>query len=194
LGKLTWSRGGRRGLCASCTRLGLSPGARRGSLPRYARSSDHGPCGQSIRLAAIIVRCGSLLGPGRFASPGSREVSVAVRFTRFRRSRPRRIPFAVFGRRPAGLSCTSRGFRRGPRMLTLLVGCRPPHWKSLNQEVPTSGILVASWARITGSSRLTAASNAFRLAAKTTPGDSPTPPAPPRARPLRVERPSMQDT
>ena len=55
---------------------------------------------------------------------------------------PSAHPFAVIGRRPAGLSCTSRGFRRGPRMLTPRTWRRPPPWRSLrNQEVPTSGIL-----------------------------------------------------
>ena len=143
--------------------LELSLGAFRGS-PVRQHLGGHGPCGSSFRLAAIIVRCGSLLGPGPFARPGSREVGVGVPFARFGRPLSWRIACSDSnGRGPAGLPARPAVFT------TDSADAHPPHavsptaleelWSKRDRRLTS---FVALRARITGSSRLTAA---FRRAA-----------------------------
>jgi len=82
-------------------------------------------------------------------------------------------------------------------MLTPRARCRPPRWKSLNQEEPTSGILC----RLTGTDHRLQPTHRYparapssydgghltmrRLATPTRTADSPARPAPPRERPVK---------
>jgi hypothetical protein len=135
------SRGGRRGLCAACTRLqafalrliGDRSRAFRVERPRTVRSSVTA-CRhrRSVREPARSTSVRAAWNRGRWV--------VAVRFHPLRPISPLAHPFAFVGRRPVRLTCTSRSFRCMTRMLTPRAWCRPPHWRSLNQEVPTSDV------------------------------------------------------
>jgi len=84
----------------------------------------------------------------------TREVGGAIRNCPLRSTHISALPLNS-AKTPSGL-CTSSGLaNRSPRMLTPLVA-RAAHWRSLNQDVPTSDVLC----RLTGTiERLQAASS-----------------------------------
>jgi len=136
------ARGGRRGLCVACARLQAFALRLVGeSLARLSRRATTDPADKRYGLPPSSFGEGACSAHDHSRGVESREVRVAIRFTRFGRSPSWRIPSRFVGRRSVELPCTSRRFRCGPRMLILRTWCRPPRWKNLNQKVPTSDVL-----------------------------------------------------
>jgi hypothetical protein len=151
--------------------------------------------GSSFRLAAIIVRCGSLLGPGPFARPGSREVSVGFPFARFGRPHSWRIACSDSnGKCPAGLLARPAVFTTDgadadpPRAVSPTV--LEELWSKRDRRLMSP---VALRARITGSSRLTAAAGRASPCGGSRPAGLPARPDPPTNRPGRDDLSTDQD-
>jgi len=182
------------------TKGAASPTVRCGREARRLRveipivlSINQRPCGERVfmtTLVAIIARCGSLPGPetvravwnaggGRRYSrvPASVDTISALPFWR--------LPSAGA---PSG-ACTSRGLASpAPRMLTPRVA-RAAHWRSLNQDVPTSDVLCHR----PGTTRWLQATSSLppRVSRRTL--DSPAWSGPPRTCPVKSRPPMNQD-
>lgn len=70
----------------------------------------------------------------------TREVGFAIRYARFGRFTLDTSLGAKSAGAPPGQPCTSRSFRHDPRMLTPRAWCRPPRWRSLSREEPSSDV------------------------------------------------------
>ena len=106
-------------------------------------SSGVGACSVQVRSRGLVRERWARVYP----LPASVDLTLGASLVRIRTASA-----------PPGCLHAPQFSPRTAPMLTPRAQCRPLCWRSLVQEGPTSDVLVASRARITGSSRLTAAS------------------------------------
>ena len=125
-------------------RLCPPPGFRPEAVREISRapfaSRDHGPCGQALRPAAIYRSVREPARPTAIRVAWNRERCVLLFASRASVDLALGASLCVRRQALRRATCTSHNFRCEPRMLIPRARCRPPCWKNLNQEVPTSDV------------------------------------------------------
>jgi hypothetical protein len=101
---------------------------------RHTAGRHHHPVWEPARSRRVRAVWKRERWASLFARPASADVALDVSLG------------AKSAGAPPGQPCTARSFRHDPRIPTPRTRCRPPRWRSLSREEPTSDVLC----RLTG--------------------------------------------